>query len=99
MSNSQVKLEEIRCLLKDVDKYLFVMFRNKDITFDQLRARVAEKQQNLKYTVLDDLKKELDPETLKGMDEELFFKIYKSEVKDGKRIVPLSELQKPPQTW
>ena len=58
--DTQKKLEDIRILLKDVDKYLFLMFRNKEITFDQLRARVTEKQQKVKYTVLDDLKKDLD---------------------------------------
>ena len=36
-------LMDIKELLHTVDKYLFIMFRNKEITLDQLKARVAEK--------------------------------------------------------
>lgn len=43
-------------LLRTMDKYLFIMFRNHEITLDQLKARLAEKNLNVKYTVLDDLR-------------------------------------------
>jgi hypothetical protein len=82
---------DIKELLNTVDKYLFIMFRNKEITLDQLKARVAEKYQGIKYVCLDDLRSSLDPEIIKGMEEEMFFKLYKSVIVDGRRIVPVEE--------
>ena len=66
-------LNELKDLLKTIDKYLFVMFRNGEITLDQLKARLAEKNQNVVYTVLDDLRGTLQPEILEGVPEDVFF--------------------------
>lgn len=60
---------------------------------DQLKARLAEKNQNVKYVVLDDLRKTLQPEILEGVSDEVFFKLYKTEIgPDGKKIVSLKEM-------
>lgn len=90
-----IGINEIKDHLTDIDKYLFVMFRNKEITFDQLKCRLAEKNQGIKYQCLDDLRGTLGPEIEKGMNDELFFKLYKSEVKNGMRVVPVSEFHQP----
>ena len=43
------------------DKDLFVKFRDKLITFDQIKAWVAERQGLASYTVYDDIKEGLHP--------------------------------------
>jgi hypothetical protein len=43
VEGSNRELMDIKELLKIIDKYLFIMFRNKEITLDQLKVRVAEK--------------------------------------------------------
>ena len=43
------------------DRDLFVKFRDGKITYDQLRARLAEKNGNAKYIVLDDVRHKLNP--------------------------------------
>ncbi|CDW91772.1 UNKNOWN [Stylonychia lemnae] len=96
----QTNMNEIKDLLKTMDKYLFVMFRNQEITLDQLKARLAEKNLGVKYTVLDDLRDTLQPEILEGVSDEVFHKLYKTEKDlDGKIIVPLKEMQKDLQPW
>lgn len=79
-------------LLRTMDKYLFIMFRNHEITLDQLKARLAEKNLNVKYTVLDDLRATLQPDILEGVPDEIFFKMYRTEKdREGNRYVPLKE--------
>lgn len=75
------------------------MFRDKEITFDQLKCRLAEKNQNVRYKCLDDLRGTLGPEIEKGMNDELFYKLYAHDVKDGKKLVAVSEFQKETQPW
>jgi hypothetical protein len=45
------------------DKDLFIKFRDSRLTYDQLRARTAERKCNIVYRCLDDLKQkgDLDP--------------------------------------
>ena len=47
--------------MHSADRDLFKRFRDGAITFHQLRARAAEKNQNFKYQVLDDIIHKLDP--------------------------------------
>lgn len=56
---------EIDYALSQTDKDLYVKFRDKKMTFDQLRARTAHKNGYATYKVLDDIRDKLDPELLK----------------------------------
>jgi hypothetical protein len=47
--------------LKDSDKDLFIKYRDSQITFDQLKCRIAERRFKVSYKCLDDLKSKLDP--------------------------------------
>jgi len=67
---------ELRALIQQTDKYLFAEFRDEEITLNQLRARLAEKYEGVKYKVLDDLKGILMPQILEGIDEEYFQKLF-----------------------
>lgn len=53
--------EELEDILNDSDKDLFLNFRDKVISYDQLRARVAERQGIATYKVFDDIKELLHP--------------------------------------
>lgn len=55
---------QLEWALLQCDHDLYVQFRNKDITFDQLRSRIAERSGIAKYSILDDLKDQLDPNFL-----------------------------------
>jgi len=58
-------IEELMDLFKSpIDKYLFILFRDKKITLDQLKARVYEKLLGTSYVVLDDLRDKLEPSIL-----------------------------------
>lgn len=46
---------DLEDMLSKCDKDLFVNFRDKEITFDQLKARVAERTGIATYTVYDDI--------------------------------------------
>ncbi len=50
------------------DKDLFLSFRDKRITYDQLRARVAERQGIASYKVFDDIKEMLHPGLLSRLE-------------------------------
>eukprot|EP00347_Sterkiella_histriomuscorum_P014959 403358847 len=96
----QTNVSDIKDLLKTIDKYLFIMFRNQEITLDQLKARIAEKNLNVKYVVLDDLRKTLQPDILEGVPDEILYNLYRTETtSDGRIIVPLKEMQKGLQPW
>ena len=41
--SKRIGVTELKDLFRTVDKYLFIMFRNGEITMDQLKARLAEK--------------------------------------------------------
>ena len=43
------------------DKQLFVKYRDREITFDQLKARTSETNGMGKYVVIDDFQKILEP--------------------------------------
>ena len=57
------------------DKELFIKFRNKQITYDQLRARGANLQKFANYKVLDDFKHKLNPKIMENLDK--YKNIYK----------------------
>jgi hypothetical protein len=63
-----------------IDKYLFVMFRDRQLTLDQLKSRLAEKHQGVCYQVLDDLRDVIEPSILSKCEgpnsREQAFKIY-----------------------
>lgn len=52
----ELSMPAIKELLLTIDKYLFIMFRDQVITLDQLKARLAEKNVDVQYVVLDDLR-------------------------------------------
>jgi hypothetical protein len=60
--------EEIEDTLKDTDKDLFINFRDKKITYDQLKARVADRMGIASYKVFDDIKNLLHPGLLKRLE-------------------------------
>jgi hypothetical protein len=60
--SEEITMQEVIELLRTpVDKYLFIMFRDRSITVDQLKSRLAERHSGTTYFVLDDLKDTLDP--------------------------------------
>ena len=62
------KLGEIEDGLASSEKDLFLQFRGKQISLDQLRARVAERQGVATYKVLDDIKDDLHPSVVEDLD-------------------------------
>lgn len=54
-------IKELGAYVKKADKDLFLKLKEGQITLDQLKARIAERNTGLKYVVLDDLKEILDP--------------------------------------
>ena len=76
-----VTLSDVMGLLATpIDKYLFVMFRDQQLTVDQVRSRLAQTTLNINYTILDDLKGMLDPSILERSGPEhraAAFKIYR----------------------
>ena len=75
MEDKEIKKEIIlnlaghhKCSLSELEQWLslsdkdhYVKFISKELTFDQLRARIADTKFNVKYKVLDDFKDKLDP--------------------------------------
>lgn len=75
MEDKEIKKEIIlnlaghhKCSLSELEQWLslsdkdhYVKFIAKELTFDQLRARIADTKFNVKYKVLDDFKDKLDP--------------------------------------
>ena len=58
--------KKVHFVLEHVDKDRFVQFRAGKLSLPQCISRIeAESKNGLKYKVLDDLKHDLDPETLK----------------------------------
>ena len=58
--------KKVRFVLEHLDKSRFLQFRAGKLTLPQCVSRIeAESKNGLKYKVLDDLKADLDPETLK----------------------------------
>ena len=53
--------------LKQGDRDLYVKYRDKEITYDQLRARGAKLHGLANYIVLDDIKKKLNPSIINDM--------------------------------
>ena len=78
------------------DKDLYVQFRNQAITYEQLKARVAERCGYAKYTVLDDIKDKLHPSIMEGLKE--FKKTYNLLYK-GKKEVTVDDLLRPLEDW
>lgn len=62
---------EIDRVLTEVDKELFLKFRDQKITFDQVKARNAERLGIAKYKILDDLKEDMNPEFLENRENNL----------------------------
>ncbi len=65
----QFSREEIEDTLQSSDKDLYLQFRDKKITYDQLKARIAERQGIATYKVYDDIKCLLNPALLKRLDQ------------------------------
>ena len=59
---TSISLDDLTDTLKDIDRDLFINFRDKKVTYDQIKARLAERRYNIIYKCLDDLKPEIDPE-------------------------------------
>ena len=57
------------------DKELFIKFRDKKITYDQLRARGAALHNYATYKVLDDFQHKLNPKIMENLDH--YKKLYK----------------------
>ncbi|CDW77049.1 UNKNOWN [Stylonychia lemnae] len=73
---AKIPLNDIMETLLDSDKDLFMKFRDQIITFDQLRARIAERKFKVSYQCLDDLKEKLDPQFYTNMEDfEPYFKM------------------------
>ena len=68
-------IREVSKYIKLADKDLFLKLKDGQYTMDQIKARIAERKNNIKYTVLDDLKDVLDPdffkEPTKGMSKNM----------------------------
>ena len=79
---SKVKVHDLKDAIIDSDKDLFIKLRDRQLTYDQLRARIAERKYNLVYKCLDDLKEKgiLDPKYYTNMNEfkPFFDMIYSS---------------------
>jgi len=54
----------------DADKDLFVKFRDSQLTYDQLKARIAQRRYNIAYKCLDDLKEkgQIDPKHYENVE-------------------------------
>lgn len=78
------------------DKDLFISFRDKKITYDQLQARVAERTGAATYVVFDDIKDQLAPSILEGLDTygETMKLLYK-----GKKKLTIQDLLRPLEPW
>ncbi len=59
--------EELEDILADSDKDLFLNFRDQVISYDQLRARIAERQGVASYKVFDDITEMLHPGLLQRL--------------------------------
>ena len=60
--------DELKVNLKMIDKDLFVKLRDGILTFDQVRARLQQKNYNIHYKVIDDLKHDLYDPTIMDAD-------------------------------
>lgn len=72
----KINVEALCKVIKNADKDLFVQLRDGEITFNQLKARLAERRDGVKYVVLDDLRDQLDSQ---------FFEEYKQQKQDKRR--------------
>eukprot|EP00347_Sterkiella_histriomuscorum_P009078 403342601 len=79
-NQARIPLLELMDTIKDSDKDLFMKFRDQNITYDQLKARIAERRFKVTYKCLDDLKEKLDPQFYTDMEafEPYFKMIYGS---------------------
>ena len=92
----KIDRQELEDIIIQSDKDLFVQFRDHQITFDQLKARIAERQGLANYTVYDDIKKDLHPSITENLDKydstmRLLFK--------GKTKIEVSDLLRPFADW
>lgn len=75
---------EIDYALSQTDKDLFLRFRDKKLTFDQLRARTAQKNGYATYVVLDDIRDILHPKILENKKELAYmYEIINNDYKYG----------------
>jgi len=70
---AKIPIADLIDTMKNSDKDLFVKFRDKQITYDQLKARIAERRFHVSYKVLDDLKGKIEPSFYTDLDK---FKPY-----------------------
>jgi len=87
---------EVQELLTNSDKDLFTGFRDNKITYDQLKARVAERMGVAKYKVLDDFVDKLHPSIMEGIEgfEKTFQLMFK-----GKSKITVADLLRPREDW
>lgn len=67
--NKNFNRNQLEYAMKNGDRDLFVKFRDGVITYDQLRARGAEKNGYAKYVVLDDFIHKLNPVLVAGLED------------------------------
>jgi len=58
-------IREISKYIKESDKDLFIKLKEGHYTIDQIRARISERKNGVKYVVLDDMRHLLDPSFFK----------------------------------
>lgn len=63
-------MTELLQVTLDADKDLFIKFRDSQLTYDQLKARIAERHFNIAYKCLDDLKEKgaIDPKHYENVE-------------------------------
>ena len=54
-SRGNIRKDDLLRVIEHTHKDLFINFRNRGITLEQLKSRVAERRFGIKYVVLDDL--------------------------------------------
>lgn len=62
--NGNFNRRQLEYALHQGDRDLFIKFRDQKITYDQFRARAAEKNGYATYIVLDDVKHKLNPKII-----------------------------------
>ncbi|CDW84108.1 UNKNOWN [Stylonychia lemnae] len=95
-SQVQETLLQVEEILKESQKDLYLDFRDNRITYDQLKARLFERRGVGEYKVYDDIKKDLHPSIIDGLDQygKVMDLLYK-----GKDKLEVSDLLKPYESW
>ncbi|CDW81222.1 UNKNOWN [Stylonychia lemnae] len=95
---NQDGVKDLRQLLPEADKKLFMAYRDRQITMDQLKTRVNQKMQRATYKCLDDLIQDgLHPSILQNLDQagKLIQMIHGKDSINDISIKELTSLDKP----